>query len=122
MTTRRKTSVDFRKDLEEIKKSEIALSNRVDKRIMEMARIHPEFVWNVNKNDPDPIRRNYILGGGFQLDKPDRYRTWISWWTLNQRLRLLEKIEKYSASKEKVEQLYLEIPDELKDTLKRLSD
>jgi len=106
MSTKRKTSVDYRKDLEELEKERRGLIARVDKRIMEMAKVHPEFVWNVNRNDDDPETRNFTFKK-YEIEKPDRYSTWIGWRTLNQKLNLLTNIEKYSEKKQGIKELIL---------------
>jgi hypothetical protein len=104
MTTKRMTGKDYRKELNELEKSIKSLDAHTRSRLLELVKIYPDA----------PISSD---AKGKHMNKK-----WLSGLPTDTVIYLIEKIEKWSASQQKIEQLYIEMPDEIKKTLKRLSD
>jgi hypothetical protein len=112
MTTKRMTGKDYRKAMNDHYEEIEVLKTRIHKRFDELRKKYPEAIieeavaWKEKKE----MRCKDVSDHWFEI------MGWV------QELKYIEMVEKWSADQQKIKQLYLEIPDELKDTLKRLSD
>jgi hypothetical protein len=104
MTTKRKTGIDYRKEWDDIQQIEKSLSAHVRVRIKELCKKYPDA----------PITADATAKNMNKL--------WLSSLPTTAVIYLIEKIEKWSADQQKIEQLYIEMPDEIKKTLKKLSE
>jgi DNA mismatch repair protein MutH len=105
MATKRKTGIDYRKELNELRKSEISINAHIKNRIITLSEKYPDAV--------------IILSPSGNIKANALTKDWLNKMPIDMRLIVLERIEKYSARIEKVEQLtidkiYNEIPDESK--------
>jgi hypothetical protein len=97
--TKRMTGIDYRREWHLIQQSEKSLKAHVKERLNELVKKYPDM--------PMPeILINFWTDGMSTLGM----------------IGCIEKIEEWSAEQQKVEQLYIEMPDELKKTLKNLGD
>jgi hypothetical protein len=104
MKAKRMTGVDYHKEYDELNKGLKSLDAHVRKRLLELVKIYPDA----------PI----------SSDATGKHMTklWLNAIRTDTVIYLIEKIEKWSAEQQKIEQLYLEMPDEIKKTLKKLND
>ena len=99
MATKRMTGIDYRREWNLIQQSEKSLRAHVQARLTELVKKYPDMPM------PDVLRNEWTDG--------------ISTYGM---IGCIEKIEKWSASQQKIKQLYIELPDEIKKTLKKLAD
>jgi len=94
MKTQRKTGVEYRKEWDEIKRSQKSLKAHVDQRLRELLTIYPEAeISIIGGNGVEQMRCKDITAEWF-----DNLSTWGM-------IKYIQSIEKWSARKEKVEQL-----------------
>ena len=106
MTTKRMTGKDYRKEYKELTKSLKSLDAHISKRLQEICEIHPDAEVAAG------------LNGKWFASRPDT----IKGLQIATRIKFIENVEKWSADQQKIEQLYIEMPEELKKTMKKLSD
>lgn len=99
MATERKRGKDYRREWNLIQQSEKSLKAHVQARLKELVKKYPDIPM------PDVLRNEWADG--------------MSTYGM---IGCIEKIEKWSADQQKIEQLYIEMPDEIKKTLKKLKD
>ena len=99
MATKRMTGIDYRREWHLIQQSEKSLKAHVQVRLKELVKKYPDVPM------PDVLRNEWADG--------------MSTYGM---IGCIERIEKWSADQQKIEQLYIEMPDEMKKTLKKLSD
>lgn len=105
----RKTGKDYRKELTELEKSRKSLDAHARSRVLELAKKYPNA----------PISSDAV---GKHMTKK-----WLNSLPTNTVIYLIEKIEEWSASQQKTEQLiidniYKEAKGKMNTTLKKLSD
>lgn len=103
MSTKRMTGIDYRREWNLIKQSEKSLKAHVQQRLYELMRKYPDA--KIIESTAQEL-----------LDKK------VADMSLHTMITYIEIIEKWSADQQKIEQLYIEMPDEIKKTLKKLSD
>jgi hypothetical protein len=91
MATRRKTGNDYRKEYEELKRSQESLDVHVTKRLLELGKIHPDAV--VNKIGDTEIKATCLT------------KQWVESLKIDERIDVIEIIERWSSEKEKHIQL-----------------
>jgi len=106
MATKRKTSVDYRKEYMETVTIQKGIRNHLVARIRVM----------INKYPDARILK------GMKAKEFINDRDWKLSFDTTTLLFILDRLERFSANQQKVEQLYLEIPTEIKKTLKDLDD
>jgi hypothetical protein len=113
MSNKRMTGKDYRKAMDNLDKETEALEARIHVRFDELRKKYPEAIID----DAVPAK------GIKEVKCKDVSDHWANE-TMGcvNKIRYIERIEKWSADQQKIEQLYLEIPDEIKKTLKKLSD
>jgi hypothetical protein len=99
MATERKRGKDYRREWNLIQQSEKSLKAHVQARLKELVKKYPDIPM------PDVLRNEWADG--------------MSTYGM---IGCIERIEKWSADQQKIEQLYIEMPDEIKKTLKKLKD
>jgi hypothetical protein len=84
---------DYLKEFKEVLKAEKSLSTRLNNRILELSKIHPEAI--------------IIKGGRYKAEEMDM--KWLNNLELGSRLLILQRIEMWSNEKENVVQKKMEI-------------
>jgi hypothetical protein len=116
MATKRKTGDDYIKELTELDNAKTSLKAHTTARLRELIKRYPDaIVIDNNLKNFD----NFLC--------KDIKEAWLDTMTTLEVIRYIQNIEKWLAGKEKLKQLtideiYNEIPDEIKRTLKKLSD
>jgi hypothetical protein len=106
MTTKRKTSVDYRKEYEETVVTQKRIKNYLTGRVRSMSQKYP------NARVLEGMKAQELLND----------RDWEMSFDIPTLLFVLDRLERFSASQQKIEQLYLTMPDEMRETLKKLND
>jgi hypothetical protein len=104
MATKRMTGEDFHKELKSLEASMTSLDAHVRSRLLELVKKYPDA----------PITSD--AKGKHMTQK------WLNGLMTGTVIHVIEKIEKWSADQQKIEQLYLDMPDGIKETLEKLSD
>jgi hypothetical protein len=105
MKNKRMTGIDYRREWHLIKQSEKSLKAHSQQRLNELMKKYPD--------------AKILESTAKELVDKKIDVTELSLHTI---ITYIEIIEKWSADQQKIEQLYIEMPDELKSTLKRLKD
>ena len=108
MSKNRMTGNEYYQEYKDLNKSQESLKTHVEKRLSDLIKKYPDAV--VVHKDGDPMLCKHMT------------EIWFNQLTVEGKIRYIVNIEKWSADQQKIKQLYLEIPDEIKKTLEKLSD
>jgi hypothetical protein len=103
--------IDYSREWNLIQQSGNSLRAHAIERLLNLSKLHPESV----------VIENY-LGSVDSVKAKTLSECWIKSLMTEDIIEYIERIEKWSADQQKVEQLYIEMPDEIKKTLKKLSE
>jgi hypothetical protein len=94
------TGIDYRREWNLIQQSKKSLKAHVEQRLRELIAKYPEM-----PEMPEILRND-----------------WFGNMSTFGMIGCIERIEKWSTDQQKIEQLYIEMPDDIKKTLKKLKD
>lgn len=91
MKSTRKTGQDYRREYDELKQSEKSLDVHVTERLVELGTIHPDAI--------------ITTMGDTEIKATCLTKQWVESLKIDERIEIINTIEKWSAEKEKVIQL-----------------